>query len=193
MADTTNSSNSFDPRSQAEQAKSLAEETHKNVNRIVEIENAHKRDITVSEKISDAIARFCGSITFVWVHVVWFTAWIVVNVGFYEFDPFPFTFLTLVVSLEAIFLSTFILISQNREGQLTSRRNHLDLQINMLAEQENTKILEILSQIAEKVGVAIHDDPAIKLFREDMEPDKLVEQIVEATECDSPEGGLKTP
>jgi uncharacterized membrane protein len=171
-------------RPEDQTAGSLAEETHKNVNRIIEIENAQKRDVTTGEWISDVIARFCGSMTFVWVHVVWFTAWIVINTVFYEFDPFPFTFLTLVVSLEAIFLSTFILISQNREGQLTSRRNHLDLQINMLAEQENTKMLTILAQIAEKVGVEMDDDHAVKVYGEDIEPDKLVEQIVNATESE---------
>ena len=69
------------------------------------------------------------------------------------FDPFPYTFLTLVVSLEAIFLSIFILISQNQETQLTERRKHLDLQINLLAEQENTKMLQLLIAISEKVGV----------------------------------------
>ena len=85
------------------------------------------------------IANFCGSMTFVWIHVGWFGGWIVINAATrFQFDPFPFTFLTLVVSLEAIFLSTFILISQNQETRMTERRNHLDLQINMLAEKEDT-------------------------------------------------------
>ncbi len=126
------------------------------------------------------IATFCGSMVFVWVHVIWFGGWVVVNwVSSLTFDPFPYTFLTLVVSLEAIFLSTFILISQNHETKLLERRNHLDLQINMLSEQENTKMLEILQLIAKKVG-ATHSDAATEALLETMEPQKLVEQIMSA-------------
>ena len=159
----------------------LAAETHKNVNRIMEIEEQQRQELTLGEKISGAIAKFCGSMYFVYLHLVWFGTWLIVNTKTsYQFDPYPFTFLTLVVSLEAIFLSTFILISQNQEGRLTERRNQLDLQINMLAEQENTKILEILAQIAKEVGVSVTNDPSVKLYQEDMQPDKLVEQILNA-------------
>ena len=96
-----------------------------------------------------------------WVHLVWFGAWVIVNdmSGIPHFDPFPFTFLTLVVSLEAIFLSAFILISQNHETRLSERRNQLDLQINLLTEQENTKMLTLLERIAHKVGANTEDDP----------------------------------
>ena len=147
----------------------------------MEIENAQKEKRTIGEKISEAIAGFCGSMTFVWVHVAWFGAWVIVNsIPNLKFDPFPYTFLTLVVSLEAIFLSTFILISQNHDTQLTERRNHLDLQINMLAEQESTKTLDLLRRVAEKVGVKV-DDPETHVLTEAMEPDRLVNQIVSAS------------
>jgi uncharacterized membrane protein len=161
---------------------SLAHETHKNVNRIIAIERAQKLNRTVAEKIAEFIARFCGSMTFVWVHVAWFGGWIGANtlIPGFEFDPFPFTFLTLVVSLEAIFLSTFILISQNHETRLTERRNHLDLQINMLAEQENTKMIEILRLIAERVGVP-YEQLGLDTFQQEMKPEKLAEQIISAT------------
>ena len=160
----------------------LGTETDSNVNRIIEIETRQKQNRTLGQKVSEAIAAFCGSMVFVYVHMVWFGGWIIVN-SFTEklqFDPFPYTFLTLVVSLEAIFLSTFILISQNHETKLTERRNHLDLQINMLSEQENTKMLELLQAIAEKVGVSA-DDEAMRELLEPMEPEKLVEQIMSAT------------
>jgi uncharacterized membrane protein len=79
---------------------------------------------------------------FIAIHIVWFTVWISLNLGridgIHAFDPYPFTFLTMVVSLEAIFLSIFVLISQNRMAHQADRRAHLDLQINLLAEQENT-------------------------------------------------------
>lgn len=163
----------------------LDRETHKNINKIIEIEDMQKQNRTTGEKISVAIAAFCGSMTFVWVHVIWFSGWVLVNsvFQFYQFDRFPYTFLTLIVSLEAIFLSTFILISQNHETKLTERRNQLDLQINMMTEQENTMMLKLLARIAEKVGVA-KDDPAMEMLMEDIRPDKLVEQIMSATGFD---------
>jgi uncharacterized membrane protein len=148
----------------------------------MEIENAQKQKRTMGEKISEAVAGFCGSMTFVWVHVAWFGMWVVINsMPKFAFDPFPYTFLTLVVSLEAIFLSTFILISQNHDTQMSERRNHLDLQINMLAEQESTKTLELLKRVAERVGVEIND-PETDVLTESMEPHKLVDQIVSASE-----------
>ena len=166
----------------AKTSKALRTETRKNVKRIVEIEDAQKQSRSITEKISVAIANFCGSMAFVWVHVAWFGGWVLMNSVFqwYQFDPFPYTFLTLVVSLEAIFLSTFILISQNHEAQMTERRNHLDLQINMLSEQENTKMLELLGRIAEKVGVPVANDPSLHVLTQDIDHDKLVEQIMSA-------------
>src|SRR5262249_11289607 len=124
-----------------ESIKMTAEElTERNVELIRQLEEAAKQERTKSDLVAEVIARFCGSMTFVWVHVVWFGGWIILNLipGIEHIDPFPFTFLTLVVSLEAIFLSTFILISQNHDARISERRNHLDLQINLLSEQENT-------------------------------------------------------
>lgn len=162
--------------------KKVAESTIKsNITKVVELETAQRENRSAGEKISEWIAAFCGSMTFVWVHVIWFGGWILVNsiIPVYQFDPFPYTFLTLVVSLEAIFLSTFILISQNHETQLTERRNHLDLQINMLAEQESTETLKLLQAVAKKVGVEINVETEALL--EPMEPEELVKHIVAAT------------
>ena len=92
-------------------------------------------------------------------------------------DPFPFTFLTLVVSLEAIFLSTFILISQNHDSKISERRNHLDLQINLLSEQENTQMLVILRAIAEKVGANLSSHDQVEALSEETKPQRLVKQI----------------
>ncbi len=161
--------------------KALDLETESNILKIADIEKAQKAGRTPGEKISEIVAVFCGSMTFVYVHIVWFVSWIIINSVFiqFQFDPFPYTFLTLVVSLEAIFLSTFILISQNHETQLTERRNHLDLQINLLAEQENTKMFELLQLIAVKIGVP-EDDIDTAALLEPIEPGKLVEQITVA-------------
>ena len=119
--------------------------------------------------------------TFVWVHVIWFGLWMLVNLipGVHHIDPFPFTFLTLVVSLEAIFLSTFILISQNHDTKLSERRNHLDLQINLLSEQENTQMLMMLKAIAEKVGANVRHDDELNALVEETKPQSLLKQIEE--------------
>ncbi|MDQ6786655.1 MAG: DUF1003 domain-containing protein [Acidobacteriota bacterium] len=179
-SDTNTNSESDDYHNPA----TVEELTEQNVETIVRLENAAKESQTTSERIAEVIANFCGSMTFVWVHVLWFGVWVLVNTlpGVEPFDPFPFTFLTLVVSLEAIFLSTFILISQNQETRITERRNNLDLQINLLTEQENTKMLQILERIAEKVGVVIDDDPTVSILEQATRPEKLVEQITQATE-----------
>ena len=155
-----------------------------NVLKVARLEAKAKKERTIGEKIAEYVAAFCGSMSFVYIHLVWFGAWIIVNAATrWVFDPFPFTFLTLCVSLEAIFLSTFILISQNHETRLTERRNYLDLQINMLAEQESTKTLELVKRIADKVGID-HDDPASKELLEPIEPEALLESIKRATESD---------
>ena len=160
----------------------VADITHQNVKTIMHLEDAAKANRDVTDRMADIIARFCGSFIFVWVHLIWFGAWVIVNdlPGVPHFDPFPFTFLTLVVSLEAIFLSAFILISQNHETRLSERRNQLDLQINLLTEQENTKMLKLLERIAHKVGASTEDDPHVQVLEQATRPEKLVEQIEEA-------------
>jgi uncharacterized membrane protein len=158
--------------------------TRRNVEAILQLEEAAKNQRTRSELLAERIARFCGSMRFVWVHVAWFSGWIIFNSmpGTRHVDPFPFTFLTLVVSLEAIFLSTFILISQNHDTQISERRNHLDLQINLLSEQENTKMIEILTAIAAKVGADLRHDSHLEQLRQETQPEKLAEQIEQREE-----------
>jgi len=167
----------------------VEELTQQNVTKVAKLEAAAKQHRTATDCVAEAIANFCGSMRFVWVHVVWFGGWILVNSipGLPHFDQFPFTFLTLVVSLEAIFLSTFILISQNLETRLTDRRSHLDLQLNMLSEQENTKMIAILLAIAKKVDADLSHEPDLEALSEDTMPERLVEQI-EAREAEQSRG-----
>ena len=158
--------------------------TERNVEAIVQLEKSAKAERTKSDLVAEAIAQFCGSMTFVWVHVAWFGFWILLNSvpGIKHIDPFPFTFLTLVVSLEAIFLSTFILISQNHDAKISDRRNHLDLQINLLSEQENTRMIIMLQAIARKVGVHLEDLPDLESLQEETQPEKLARQIEQREE-----------
>ena len=165
-------------------AGSVDQLTQRNIEAVRQLEEAAKEERTASDRVAEAIANFCGSMTFVWVHVVWFGIWILINVmpRLPHIDPFPFTFLTLVVSLEAIFLSTFILISQNHDTKISERRNHLDLQINLLSEQENTQMLTMLRAIAEKVGANLGRDDQVRAMSEETKPQQLVNQIKEREE-----------
>jgi len=153
--------------------------TNRNVELVRQLEESAKQERKKSDVVAEVIARFCGSMTFVWVHVAWFGAWILINAlpGLRHLDPFPFTFLTLVVSLEAIFLSTFILISQNHDTKISERRNHLDLQINLLSEQENTTMLAMLRAIAAKVGAELEQNEELEALSQETAPERLAKQI----------------
>ena len=168
-------------------SQTVDELTERNVETIIQLEEAAKANRNAADRVADFVARFCGSANFVWAHLIWFAVWIAVNVagGPAAFDPYPFQFLTFVVSLEAIFLSTFVLMSQNHQTLLSERRNHLDLQINLLTEQENTKMLKILQQIAERVGAPLKDDPSLQVLEQATRPEKLVNQIERATKKES--------
>jgi uncharacterized membrane protein len=110
-----------------------------------------------AEQVSDWIAATAGRGPVLLLHVVWFGLWVAVNTGVVDgirpFDPFPFPFLTMTVSLEAIFLALFVLTSQNRLALQADKRSHLDLQIDLLAEREMTAVLRLLQDIAKHLRV----------------------------------------
>jgi len=111
---------------------------------------------TITQKMSDWITEFCGSMVFVYIHSIWFALWILLNVSLFAvfglFDPFPYGLLTMIVSLEAILLSTFILISQNRQAQKSDLRADMDYRINLKAEKEIAEILARLKNVERKVN-----------------------------------------
>jgi len=116
----------------------------------------------LSERIADALTLGFGSMVFLIINVVWFIVWIVINVGLIPgiepFDPFPFGFLTMVVSLEAIALAIIVLMSQNRAAKIADLREEVDLEIDSMAEAELTKLLQIVSRMAEKQGIDLSHD-----------------------------------
>ncbi len=182
---------SFDKRSskgsEERPAGSLTTLTRRNVEVIGELEKAANDRRSATDRLADVISQFVGSMLFVYLHLAWFAFWIALGTlpgipDTWLFDPFPFTFLTFVVSLEAIFLSTFILISQNHEERLSRRRNHLDLQINLLSEQENSQILKMLEEI--QTHLKIDSDPNTKTLKEAAKPEELVSQIKAVIEDD---------
>ena len=135
---------------------------------------------TFEERVADAITRFTGSMRFVYLHVVIFGAWIIINLGAIpwvpRFDP-SFVILAMVASVEAIFLSTFILITQNRMTATAEKRAELDLQINLLAEHEVTKLVAMVAAVADRLGVKTEVDEEISELKEDVVPEAVLDEI----------------
>ncbi len=158
---------------------SVEDVTQRNVRLIERLEGIERRRRTALDRVADRISQFAGSTGFLVVHVLWFGSWIAYNAwaGTDAFDPYPFTFLTMVVSLEAIFLSTFILISQTRSARISDHRNRLDLQINLLSEQENTAMLAMLERIAEKLGIEPPGDAKVRAMEQPTRLEKVVQQL----------------
>jgi uncharacterized membrane protein len=129
----------------------------RNLELVVNMEEKYLSNRGMADRVADGIAAFSGSMTFIVLHVVGYGLWILINLKFLPllpvWDPFPFMLLSMVVSLEAIFLSTFVLMKQNRMSKRADSRAHLDLQINLLAEKEMTMVLQMLRLIGAKAGV----------------------------------------
>jgi uncharacterized membrane protein len=135
---------------------------------------------TLQEHLSDTITSVSGRMLFVYLHILWFGGWIVVNAGwrrFPAFDPFPYGLLTMIVSLEAIFLSTFVLISQNRLSDETERRADLDLHIGLLTEHEVTRVLQMLDAIQDKLGVINHTQSELAQLEIETKPEDVLAEI----------------
>lgn len=158
----------------------IAQVLERNVRTLAEIRRQLEAGRTLQDRTADRIASFAGSSLFFVLHALWFGLWICVNLGFTRlpiFDPFPFGLLTMIVSLEAIFLSTFILISQNRLAILSDRRADLDLQVNLLAEHEITRILTLVDAIADHLHLDEGRNPELEELKRDYPPDLLLREM----------------
>ncbi len=129
----------------------------RNIEEVVRLEEAASRRRTAADRIADLIAGFVGTVGFVLLHLVWFALWAAVNAGLMPgvpaFDPYPFQLLCMIVSMEGVLLSTFVLIKQNRMSARADERNQLGLQVNLLAEEEVTKVLQMLERISAQLGI----------------------------------------
>ncbi len=131
-----------------------------NIRTIIALQEEQDSQRSLSNRIGDAIGTFAGTVTFVLLHLALFAVWAAVNTGIMpivpQWDPYPFSLLTMIVSMEGVLLTTFVLIKQNRMGSRADRRNHLDLQINLLTEKEVTKVIQMLERISAHMGIE-HD------------------------------------
>ncbi|MDB5448665.1 MAG: hypothetical protein JWQ97_3982 [Phenylobacterium sp.] len=132
------------------------------------------------EKLAARITDFTGSLPFVWVHAVLVAGWVAANLGLIpgvpRFDR-SFVILATVASVEAIFLSTFVLISQNRIAAIADKRADLDLQINLLAEYEITQLVKLTTKIAERLHVEGARDPQLEQIAEEVAPEAVLEEL----------------
>ncbi len=155
----------------------------KNIETILKLEKETLQKLSTVEQIADKITAIAGSTPFIILHVIWFGGWIFINSKVISeitpFDPFPFSFLTLIVSLEAIFLTLLVLMSQNRMTKEADKRAHLDLQINMLDEQETTLILRMVQKITKHLGLEEEIDNSIKDLSEITDIDSVAKKIDE--------------
>lgn len=128
----------------------------RNIRTIIQLRLKAARERSLQDRIADAITAYSGRMLFVYVHIGWFGLWILLNtgrLGVPPFDPFPYGLLTMIVSLEAIFLSTFVLLSQNRLSEEVEHRANLGLQIGLLTEHELTRVVQMLDTIQDKMGI----------------------------------------
>lgn len=143
-----------------------------NIRTIAELERQSSREKSWDVRVSERISEFVGSLKFVGLHVLWFTAWASWNAlgpEAWRFDPYPYGLLTFIVSLEGVLVATFVLITQNRMARDAERRAHLNLQVDLLAEQELTVLLRLLRQVAERLDLppeSVADRRAEHLMRE---------------------------
>jgi uncharacterized membrane protein len=177
---------------------SQGEIMRKNISAIQQMQRQTAEARTLQDRIADIVTAFSGSMAFVYIHAIWFGLWVLLNVGLIhvphisEFDPYPFGLLTMIVSLEAIFLSTFVLVSQNRISEVNDKRAELDLQVNLLAEQKATKVLEMLDEIAKQLdGMSsrfnFQPDPEVQALKVSPEPQEVLEVIEDTIKDDAEE------
>ena len=158
---------------------------------IVKLEQRDRLAMSWSDHLANWTTAFSGSMLFVGLHVVWFALWVLINLGWLgiePFDPFPFGLLTMVVSLEAIFLSTFVLISQNRQALQADRRAKVDLQVNLIAEQEVTKVMQMVAEIHDHLGIRHARDPELYEMQQPTRVTRLMDAIDAAEQQLDPEG-----
>ena len=158
--------------------------TQFNIAAIAKLEEAALDRRTATERDSDAIVKFIGSVKFLVLHLILVATWGVVNLNLIPsvkaFDPFPFGILALFVSSESVFLTIFVLISQNRMARQAERRSHLDLQVGMLAEQELTMMLQMLQKLCEHTGVDVKSaTDQVQGFSETTDVHKLASELEE--------------
>jgi uncharacterized membrane protein len=158
----------------------LARVIERNIKTIMALRQKVSDDRGLQDRMADGITSFSGRMSFIYFHVAWFAGWVLLNtgrVGIAPFDPYPYGLLTMIVSLEAIFLSAFVLISQNRLAAESERRAELDLHIGLLTEHELTRVLSMLDAIHHKLGIDSDQDHELAELERETRPEDVLAEI----------------
>ncbi|MGI4798827.1 MAG: DUF1003 domain-containing protein [Janthinobacterium lividum] len=162
------------------QPAGLSSSLKRNIEALTERRRQEAASATRQERVAEAITAFTGSMRFVYLHLTIYGAWILINIGAIpgvpKFDP-SFVILATEASVEAIFLSTFVLISQNHTAAAADKRSDLDLHINLLAEHELTKLTEVVTAIAARLDVPISNPGEIEEVKRDVAPEAVLDEI----------------
>jgi uncharacterized membrane protein len=154
---------------------------HESVKDLAQLAERERRATGQADRIADRISSVAGSMPFAVFNAVFFAGWILANSGIGGLpavDPYPFGGLTVIVSLEAIFLAVFVLMSQNRQAAASDRRASVDMHMDAIAEREVTKVLEVLQELRNELGVQRKEDRELR----DMLRRTDIEELVEAVE-----------
>ncbi|MCO5734032.1 DUF1003 domain-containing protein [Rhizobium sp. SSA_523] len=161
-------------------AEALSPALAKNISSIVERRNREAKAAPLETKIAAAISKFAGSMLFVYIHLLIFGGWIAINTGILPllapWDP-SLVILAMIASVEAIFLSTFVLINQNRMAAEDNDRADLDLQITLLNEHETTRLIAMVEAIAAKLDVHTDADAEVHELKRDVAPEAVLDEI----------------
>lgn len=157
----------------------MGEVMDRNIRTLIERRKEEDRARGLSDRAADAITGFTGSMAFVYIHLVIFGLWILINSGIIPLPKFDesFVILAMVASVEAIFLSTFVLITQNRMAALAEQRAELDLQISLLAEHEITRLMHLVVEMGERLGIQGVHDPDLEQLKKDVRPEGVLDKI----------------
>ena len=158
------------------------------------IKAQHSANRSRMEVLADRMIGFASSTPFLVIHAIVFIAWIYWNLpfsGLPKFDAYPFGMLTTIVSLEAIFLSIFVLMTQSRESRIGELREELTLQVNLRMEEEITKTLHLVAGLYSRLGLALADDPDLRVMLEPLDPRKIESDLTEQINAAMPEFKLR--
>lgn len=168
---------------QTNETPEMARIVERNIDALLDRHKQEEEKKSFEEKIADKVTRFTGSMLFVYIHLVVFGVWIFWNVGWIGLKPFDpsFVVLAMFASVEAIFLSTFVLISQNRMNAQADKRADLDLQVSLLTEHEVTRLITLLAAVAKKMDIQEAYDPEIDELKKDVHPEIVMDTMEKHT------------
>jgi uncharacterized membrane protein len=157
----------------------LARVVERKIQALVERRHAEDRQRALQNRVADAVTWFAGSMYSVYVHLTIAVAWITWNLGWLGLKPFDASFVVLAMaaSVEAIFLSTFVMITQNRMAAQADKRAELDLQISLLAEHEVTHLIRLVAAIAERLGIEGAKSADLEELAQDIAPEKVIDRM----------------